>query len=81
MQQELLVDVLFTLRPVTFGRIDGGIHGSRDLFVSVMRRGSFGFAVGSTSSAGYYAEKLNMGGGITTEKLAELINGIRMLIT
>lgn len=57
--------------------IQGGIKGS-DLFISIMRRGAFGFEPDHlTTSGGYYDEKLGGGMGDTREALAELINGIK----
>ena len=59
--------------------MQGGLAGD-DLFVAVMRRGAFGFAIwNQESSAGYVGEKLNLDAGHneTTEKLAELINSVR----
>lgn len=77
-------DILFTFhrygiigcQPYTY---QGGIS-THDLFVSVMRKGSFGFDVmydhDTWLSCDYVAEKLNLSGGPTTEKVAELINGV-----
>ena len=57
--------------------IQGGIKGS-DLFVSIMRRGAFGFEPENVDThAGYFDEKLGGGMGSTSEALAELINGIK----
>ena len=70
-------DILFKYRTVFAGtNIQGGIR-SNDLFISIMRKGSFGFEVnGQKKSSGYIAEKLNLNNSVTTEKLAELINGV-----
>lgn len=70
-------DILFIYKTITRGtNIQGGIRGS-DLFVSIMRKGAFGFEVNSQEkSSGYIAEKLHVGGDVTAEKLAELINGV-----
>jgi len=71
-------DILLKLGVQKYGdNFQGGIRGS-DLFVSVMRRGAFGFNPDHTDThPGYYDEKLGGGMGITGEKLAELINGIK----
>ena len=62
------------------GSFQGGICPS-DLFVSIMRVGCFGFDVKHTNTnSGYYDEKLSgrlQIGKTTSEKLAELINGIK----
>ena len=54
-------------------------HGIRTnyLFVSIMGIGAFAFRQDVTNhGAGYVSEKLNVHGNNTTEKLAELINGV-----
>lgn len=70
-------DILFSLN--TFkpegNMLQGGIRNT-DLFVSIMGIGAFGFDRHSVKSPGYIAEKLNVRGKITAEKLAELINGV-----
>ncbi len=46
-----------------------------------MRVGCFGFESNNTdTNAGYYSEKLRIGGSATSEKLAELINGVKKLL-
>lgn len=73
-------DILFAMPPIgnVIGPVQGGIK-NQDLFVSIMRKGAFAFEIGRTSHPGYYAEKLNMGGvNVTTEKLGELIDAVRM---
>lgn len=71
-------DILFTKGAEPHGTLQGGVEGS-DLFISIMRCGSFGFEVGPTDTHhGYYAEKLRMYPGKTTEALAELINGVKV---
>lgn len=55
--------------------IQGGIK-SNDLFITIMRKGSFGFKIDSKKSSGYVAEKLNLSNDETAEKLTELINGV-----
>lgn len=72
-------DILLTLCPKQYGSLQGGLRGRSDLFVSVMRRGCFGFDVSSSSPLhpSYVAEKFG-----ETERnptiiaLTELINGI-----
>lgn len=75
-------DILFTLEPFKSGIVQGGLHSGRNLFVSIMRIGAFGFDVSRPDThPSYYAEKLHLDGpNVTTEKLAELINGIKELI-
>ncbi len=74
-------DILFHykwMRHPENNQIQGGIDARNDLFVSIMRKGAFGFDVNETNThSSYYGEKLNMGNGITVEKLAELINGVK----
>ena len=70
-------DILFsfnTFKPEG-NMLQRGIR-STDLFVSIMGLGAYGFNRYSEKSAGYIAEKLNVRGKITAEKLAELINGV-----
>ena len=72
-------DVLFVLSPPRFGYLAGGIRGHNDLFVSLMKRGSFAFAVTSPTEAlhpGYIAEKLKENNDETMQALGELINGV-----
>lgn len=71
-------DVLFTLTALFYGtNIQGGLR-KNDLFVSIMRRGAFGFEIEHTDThSGYYDEKLGGGMGSTSEALAELINGVK----
>lgn len=56
----------------------GGIRPS-DLFVSIMRKGAFGFELRDTNTNwGYYDEKLGGGlGEVTGQAVADLINGIK----
>ena len=68
-------DILFTLNVVKEGTLQGGLRWN-DLFVSIMRKGAFGFLTDSEKDSGYIAEKLSLENNITTEKLTELINGI-----
>jgi len=72
-------DILFTLSPRKFGHLYFGIKADNDLFVSLMRRGSFGFALTSPTKnlhPGYIAEKLGEHGEKTMQALGELINGV-----
>ena len=70
-------DILFTLSALKYGVVQGGI-GGRDLFVSIMRRGAFGFEVEHADThEGYYEEKLGGGMGSTSSALGELINGVK----
>lgn len=70
-------DILFVKDAEVYGTIQGGVKGT-DLFVSVMRRGAFGFEIDKTDThSGYYSEKLGGDMGSTSEKLAELINGVK----
>lgn len=79
-QQGTHLDILFTRGTIAFGtNIQGGIK-AWDLFVSVMRWGSFGFDPKHLdTSPGYYDEKLGNRAsfGPTAEPLAELINGVK----
>jgi hypothetical protein len=68
------LDILFTLRPLQCGPVQGGIRGPSDLFVSIMRIGAFAFSLGEADTdEGYYKGKLGEGG----KELADLINGVR----
>lgn len=78
-EQSTHFDILFTLGAKVIGaNIQGGVRGT-DLFISIMRLGAFGFEIEHTAtSGGYYAEKLSSYIGTTTsEKLAELFNGVK----
>lgn len=73
-------DILFTVNVEGYGTFQGGVRPT-DLFISVMRRGCFGFEKDNTDThAGYYDEKLGGGMGSTSEKLAELINEVKKLL-
>lgn len=76
-------DILFTALNVSVPRdntIQGGVR-SNDLFVSIMRKGAFGFEMAVTNThPNYYAEKLCVSGEETCTKLAELINGVKKAI-
>lgn len=68
-------DILFSLNVIKEGTLQGGLRWN-DLFVSIMRIGSFGFLIDSKKDSGYIGEKLGLGDNITTNKLTDLINGI-----
>ncbi len=75
------LDILFTLTALRFGsQVQGGIRPHKDLFVSIMRMGAFGFDPEHTDThGGYYDEKLT-GFRLGTEcaaALADLINGVK----
>lgn len=75
------LDILFTLKPQQEGRLQGGLIGDTDLFVSVMRMGAFAFdAKGIATSPQYVDEKLSNGrmSSDTSMKVAELINNVRI---
>lgn len=73
-------DILFNYKALVEGNPQGGLRAS-DLYVSVMRKGAFGFEISKTDThASYYGEKLMMGSGPTTDKLAELINGVKICL-
>ncbi len=71
-------DILFTYRTMGFGTHQGGVRPT-DLFISIMRLGSFGFEIEhEDTDGGYYEEKLSGRNlGSTRDKLAELINGVK----
>lgn len=69
-------DILFLYKTQFYGlNIQGGIK-SNDLFITIMRKGAFGFKIDSKKTSGYVAEKLNISDDETGEKLTELINGV-----
>lgn len=68
-------DILFNLNVVKEGTLQGGLRWN-DLFVSIMRKGCFGFLTDGQKESGYVGEKLGLGNNVTTEKLTKLINGI-----
>lgn len=74
------LDILFKLSAMIFGsNIQGGVKND-DLFVSVMRWGSFGFVPSAEEThPGYIDEKLGNRAsfGSTATSLAELINGVK----
>jgi hypothetical protein len=77
------LDILLVLQPIQVGVLQGGQSAHWDLFVSVLRTGSgFGFKidVAEPSHPNYVSEKLQINAGSTTDKLAELVNGVRELL-
>lgn len=68
-------DILFSVNVIKEGTLQGGLRWN-DLFVSIMRKGAFGFLADTEKDSGYIGEKLGLGNNITTEKVTELINGI-----
>ncbi len=76
-QEGTQLDILMAHNPPQFGSLQRGMRALTDLFVAVSHFGMFGFELnGSEKFAGYVGEKLNLGTNVTTEKLAELINGV-----
>lgn len=77
-------DILFVAFPEQHGDLQGGLRGSTDLFVSIMRKGAFGFLSDRTGThPSYVAEKLGLSeyrASSTVEKLTDLINGVRHAI-
>ena len=74
-------DILFTKHVDGYGTHRGGIR-LTDLFISIMRRGAFSFEIEQNDThSGYYNEKLGGRMGSTSEKLAELINGVKKELT
>lgn len=70
------LDLLFNYRAYKGGMLQRGLRGN-ELFVSIISIGSFGFDIKDREiSAGYIAEKLNIHGEPTINKLAELINEV-----
>ena len=70
-------DILFLYQTDFAGtNIQGGIR-QTDLFISIMRKGAFGFEINNQQkSPEYIAEKLHISGTHTSKKIAELINGV-----
>lgn len=77
------LDILFTYKAMKFGKhIQGGLSPEKDLFVSIMRVGAWGFAINDTVIyPSYLEEKFRCSfcsfGEPTGEKLAKLINGVK----
>lgn len=74
-EEETHLDILFCLNVVKEGQLQGGLRWN-DLFISIMRVGSFGFLTDNKKDSGYIGEKLNLRNNVTTQKLTELVNGI-----
>lgn len=74
-------DILFTYQPVGAGFFQGGVR-STDLFVSIMRKGAFGFEVENIEThPGYYEEKLQTKlGADLDEEFAKLVNNVKRLL-
>ena len=73
------LDILFTIvnSNCSQGPISGGQSASTDLFVSVLRWGAFGFELnGRWKAPGYISGKIPLGDNITTDKFADLLNGV-----
>lgn len=72
------LDILLTIKPSGFGTHQGGIRPATDIFVSIMRRGSFGFEIANEDThSGYYEEKLGGPMGSTADAVAELVNEVK----
>lgn len=76
-------DILFAVRVPQFGVLGGGQKGDKSLFVTIMRRGGFGFSADQPGEElgdiypSYVAEKLGLPAkGYTTEKVTALVNGV-----
>lgn len=72
------IDILFNYKACreVGNYLQRGLRGN-ELFVSIIGLGAFGFDVDKREKApGYIAEKLNLKGQPTTDKLGELINGV-----
>lgn len=75
------LDLLFNYKTYKNGMLQRGLRGN-ELFVSIMSIGAFGFDVNDDEKrSGYIAEKLNIYGEETKEKLTELINNIIRRLT
>ena len=76
-QEGTQLDILMAHNPVQFGHLQRGMSAATDLFVAVSHFGMFVFELnGMEKFPGYIGEKLGLGTNTTTEKLAELINGV-----
>lgn len=72
-------DILFTIVNSNCfqGPISGGQNARTDIFVSILRFGAFGFELnGKWKAPGYIAGKIPLGENITTDKFADLLNGV-----
>lgn len=73
------LDILFTTvnGMNSYGPIHGGQKASTDLFVSILRWGAYGFELnGKEKYPSYIAGKIPLGDNITTDKFADLLNGV-----
>ena len=71
-------DIMFKLgakKPLSGNYIQRGIRGYY-LFIGIIDHTFYGFSPESTKDWTYIAEKLRMGDNQTTQKVAELINGV-----
>lgn len=77
-EQSTHLDILMAYRPRQFGSLQRGMSTITDLFIAVSGFGMFGFELnGIEKHSSYIGEKLNLGGSnTTTDKLADLVNGI-----
>lgn len=74
------LDILFTLHPIQVGSLQRGMRWT-DLFVSISSFGMHGFDIDDEElHYGYIGEKLNLGINVTSEKVGELINGVKKLL-
>lgn len=74
-------DILLVWKPVMCAPsshlVQRGIR-PNDLFVSIMSHSAFGFDLKESDTfAGYYGEKLKLGSNESTDRLAELLNGVK----
>ena len=72
-------DILLTLYPRQHGSLQGGMRAHSDLFVSIMRKGCFGFDIAGHGPLhpAYIEEKLGSGAsGPTAQAIADLVNGV-----
>lgn len=78
-QEGTQLDILMVYGCVTYGRPQRGIKAGADLMVGIVGFGVHGFAINTNYLApGYVAEKFNrIGVNVTTEKLTDLIYGVK----
>ena len=71
-------NILFSLSPYREpgNVLQRGLKGINELYVSIIGYGTFGFDTDTEKHSSYIAEKLNIYGDTTREKLTELINEI-----
>lgn len=71
-------DILLVVQPIQVGTLQRGLKARTDLFVSISGFGMFGFDIEREDThSSYVGEKLQLGGGVTTEEVTNLINGVR----